>query len=65
MTPWQDSLRDKVVVLTGASSGIGAAAVPWFHDAGAHVVAVARRRGPRPLEGRGVGRELPRVRAAR
>lgn len=32
------ALKDKVVVLTGGSTGIGAATVRLLHDAGAHVV---------------------------
>jgi len=36
-------LRGKRILLTGASSGIGAAAAEQFADAGAEVIAVARR----------------------
>lgn len=36
-------LRDKVIVITGASSGIGAAAAAACHAAGMRVVAAARR----------------------
>jgi NAD(P)-dependent dehydrogenase (short-subunit alcohol dehydrogenase family) len=43
VSPAAFGLAGKVVILTGASSGIGAAAAPVFHDAGAHVVLVARR----------------------
>lgn len=37
-------LRDAVMVITGASSGIGAATARLAHDHGAHVVISARRR---------------------
>lgn len=37
------SVKDKVVVVTGASSGIGASAALAFAERGAHVIAVARR----------------------
>lgn len=37
-------LEGKVVVLTGASSGLGAHFAPILHDAGAHVVLIARRK---------------------
>lgn len=37
------SLGDQVVVVTGASSGIGAHLVQVFHEAGASVALVARR----------------------
>jgi len=36
-------LRDKTVVITGASSGLGRAAALAFAEAGAHVVLAARR----------------------
>ena len=36
-------LRDKVVVVTGASQGIGLAVVRAFRDEGARVVAGSRR----------------------
>ncbi|MFQ5462962.1 MAG: SDR family NAD(P)-dependent oxidoreductase [Phycisphaerae bacterium] len=36
-------LHEKVVLITGASSGIGRACAVAFHDAGSRVVAVARR----------------------
>jgi NAD(P)-dependent dehydrogenase (short-subunit alcohol dehydrogenase family) len=36
-------LKDKIVILTGASSGLGAHFAPVLHDAGAHVVLMARR----------------------
>lgn len=38
-----DSLRGKIVVITGASSGIGRAAALQFARAGSHVVLAARR----------------------
>ena len=37
-------IRDQIVVITGASSGIGRAAALAFAEAGAHVVVAARRR---------------------
>jgi meso-butanediol dehydrogenase/(S,S)-butanediol dehydrogenase/diacetyl reductase len=37
-----DSWADKVVAVTGASSGLGAATAHWFADAGATVVAIGR-----------------------
>jgi len=37
------SLEDKVVIVTGASSGIGRAATLLFASVGAHVIAAARR----------------------
>ncbi|MGH7640357.1 MAG: SDR family oxidoreductase, partial [Candidatus Dormibacteria bacterium] len=37
-------LADRVVIVTGASSGIGAATARLAHDAGARVVLAARRR---------------------
>lgn len=39
-------LSGKVAIITGASSGIGAAAATLFADAGASIVANARSRGP-------------------
>ena len=41
---WSSEFRDKVVVITGASSGIGRAAALAFAATGAHVAVVARRR---------------------
>ena len=38
-----ESLNDKVVIVTGASSGIGAATARLLHAAGAHPVLAARR----------------------
>jgi NADP-dependent 3-hydroxy acid dehydrogenase YdfG len=38
-----ESLKDRVVVVTGASSGIGAATVRLLHEAGARPVLAARR----------------------
>ena len=38
-----ESLNGKVVIVTGASSGIGAATVRLLHQAGAHPVLAARR----------------------
>ena len=40
---WSSRLHDKVVFVTGASSGIGAAAAQLFAYAGANVVLGARR----------------------
>jgi NAD(P)-dependent dehydrogenase (short-subunit alcohol dehydrogenase family) len=37
-------LEGKIVVLTGASSGLGAHFAPILHNAGAHVVLIARRK---------------------
>jgi len=37
------SLEDKVIIVTGANSGIGRAATLLFASVGAHVIAVARR----------------------
>ncbi|MBY0277408.1 SDR family oxidoreductase [Candidatus Binatia bacterium] len=42
--PWRDFFRDAVVVVTGASSGIGRATAIAFGASGARVVLVARRR---------------------
>jgi uncharacterized protein len=42
---WLDWFRDRVVVVTGASSGIGRATALAFGAAGARVAVVARRRG--------------------
>jgi NADP-dependent 3-hydroxy acid dehydrogenase YdfG len=36
-------LQDKTILITGASSGIGAAAVKLFAEAGANLVITARR----------------------
>ena len=41
---WFDSFRDRVVMVTGASSGIGRATALAFGSAGARVALVARRR---------------------
>jgi NAD(P)-dependent dehydrogenase (short-subunit alcohol dehydrogenase family) len=41
---WFDSFRDRVVMVTGASSGIGRATALAFSSAGARVALVARRR---------------------
>ena len=41
---WFDSFRDRVVVVTGASSGIGRATALAFASAGARVALMARRR---------------------
>ncbi|GLY15272.1 short-chain dehydrogenase [Kineosporia sp. NBRC 101677] len=38
-----DTLEDKVIIVTGASSGIGRATARLLHDAGAHPVLAARR----------------------
>lgn len=38
-----ESLNDKVIIVTGASSGIGAATARLLHQAGAHPVLAARR----------------------
>src|SRR5687767_5654679 len=42
---WFDPFRDRAVVVTGASSGIGRATALAFAAAGARVALVARRRG--------------------
>ncbi len=41
---WMQGFKDRVVVVTGASSGIGRAVALAFAAAGAHVALVARRR---------------------
>jgi NAD(P)-dependent dehydrogenase (short-subunit alcohol dehydrogenase family) len=41
---WRDGFRDKVVLVTGASSGIGRATALAFGESGARVALVARRR---------------------
>src|SRR4029453_522899 len=58
--------KDKVVIITGASSGIGAAAARAFADAGARVVLAARNEarllgvaGGWPGPGRGVAPAVP------
>lgn len=38
------ALNERVIIVTGASSGIGKAAARMFADAGAHVIASARRK---------------------
>ena len=43
MTPDRWDMSGRVVVVTGASSGLGARFVRVLHDAGAAVTAVARR----------------------
>jgi len=42
--PWVEGFRDRVVVVTGASSGIGRATALAFGAAGARLAVVARRR---------------------
>ena len=53
------ALKDKVAVVTGASSGIGQAAARLFARLGAKVVVSARREAERP---EGTGREGSRGR---
>ncbi len=45
MMRWKDSFRDKVVIVTGASSGIGLASARLFASLGAKVVMAARSLG--------------------
>lgn len=51
-------LRDRVVIVTGASSGIGAATARALHASGAHPVLAARRAGRLGELGAGLGGAL-------
>jgi len=57
----QFSLADRVTIITGASSGLGAAAAQTFAQAGSHVVVAARRKDA--LEGTAAAARRHGVRA--